>query len=89
MSIFESMMLICFGIAWPINIYKSLKARTAKGKSLWFLIVVVIGYISGIIHKLLYSFDIVLALYVLNLIMVTIDMSLFFRNRRLDRLHEN
>lgn len=85
MSIFEIGMLVCFGAAWPLNIWKSLKSRTAAGKSLIFQWVVLIGYISGITHKLLYSMDIVLVLYMINFIMVFIDTLLICRNRRLDR----
>jgi len=85
LSIFEAVMLICFGFAWPFNIYKSYKSRTAKGKSIIFLIVVLAGYISGIAHKILYSRDIALIFYLLNFIMVSIDILLFLRNIRLDR----
>lgn len=82
MSLFEAGMLVCFGFAWPINILKSYRSRTNKGKSLWFLLVVWVGYVCGITHKILYSNDLVLWLYVINLTMVTIDMGLYLRNRR-------
>ncbi len=85
MSIFEAIMLICFAAAWPFNIYKSYTTRSTKGKSVFFILVVIIGYISGIIHKILYNSDIVLVLYILNLTMVSIDLVLYFRNLRLDR----
>lgn len=85
MSIFEIGMLVAFGFAWPSNIYKSLKSRTAAGKSLTFQWAIIIGYICGITHKILYSNDIVLYLYILNLIMVSIDTLLYFRNRHLDK----
>lgn len=85
MSIFEAIMLICFGAAWPMNIYKSYKTRSAVGKSLSFLIIVIVGYISGIINKLLYHRDIVLYLYILNLAMVCTDLAIYIRNKRLDR----
>lgn len=88
MSIFEIGMLLGFGFAWPSNIYKSLKSRTAAGRSLTFQWAILFGYVCGIIHKILYSNDIVLFLYILNLIMVSIDTCLFFRNRRLDRARE-
>lgn len=84
MSIFEAGMLICFGAAWPVNIYKSYKTRSAAGKSLPFLLIVIAGYICGIIHKLLFSRDVVLYLYLLNLAMVCIDLALYVRNRRYD-----
>lgn len=89
MSVFEAIMLICFGAAWPMNIYKSWHSRTAVGKSLMFQIAVTVGYISGIIHKVLYSNDIVLYLYILNLVMISIDTALWFRNRKLDKQREN
>lgn len=79
-SIFEAMMLICFGMAWPFSIYKSIKSRSTKGKSLFFLIVIFVGYASGITHKFLYSRDFVMPLYILNFTMVFIDICLYFRN---------
>jgi len=86
LSIFEMIMLLCFGSAWPFSIYTSYKTRTAKGKSAFFLFVLLIGYLSGIMHKILYSFDYILILYVLNFCMVGIDILLYFRNKRLDNL---
>lgn len=88
MSIFEIGMLVSFGLAWPSNIYKSLKSRTAAGRSLTFQWAILFGYICGITHKILYSNDIVLYLYILNFIMVSIDTALYFHNRRLDRERE-
>jgi hypothetical protein len=84
MRIFEAGMLLCFGAAWPINIYKSLNSRSTGGKSVAFLFILDTGYICGIINKLLYSRDIVLFLYVLNLLMVTFDICLFYRNKWLE-----
>ena len=83
MSIFEIIMLVCFGLAWPFSIYKSYKSRQNAGKSLVFLIVVLIGYVAGVIHKILYSYDFVIYLYILNGLMVLTDMILFLRNQRL------
>jgi len=85
MHIFEAIMLACFGAAWPMNILKSLRSRTAGGKSIIFQWAVVVGYISGIINKLLYSRDIVLVLYIINLAMVLVDTVLIYRNKRLDK----
>ena len=84
MSIFEAVMLVCFGAAWPFSIYKSYKSRTNGGKSFWFLLIVLAGYISGLIHKFKYSFDAVTFLYALNGSMVLIDILLFLRNRGVD-----
>jgi len=88
MSVFEIVMLCCFGAAWPASIYRSYKARTAKGKSILFLIVILAGYLAGILHKIYYSFDFVIYLYGINFMMVFMDMLLWFRNRRIDREQE-
>ena len=71
------------------NIYKSLKSRTAAGRSIMFQFAVLAGYICGITHKILYSNDLVLYLYILNFVMVSIDTCLCLRNRRLDRQRAN
>ena len=84
LSIFEMLMLICFGAAWPLNIYKSIRSKSTKGKSVVFLFVIDFGYVCGVIHKFVYSFDKVIFLYLLNFIMVTIDIILYFRNRKLE-----
>jgi len=82
-SIFEALMLLCFGAAWPLSIYKSYKSKSVQGKSPYFLVVVIFGYIFGIINKIIVRYDVVFYLYVLNLIMVLIDLALYFRNVKL------
>jgi hypothetical protein len=90
MSIFEAAMLICFGASWPLDIYKSLKSRTTAGKSVMFMFVLCVGYIFGIINKIIYSRDIVLVLYIINFLLVSFDICLFYRNRRIEaRLKTN
>lgn len=76
MSPFEIMMLSCFGISWPIAVIKSLRTKKATGKSVLFMSLILVGYIAGILHKLLYSFDFVIILYVFNLLMVLWDLVL-------------
>ena len=61
------------------------QSQSTGGKSWVFSAVVIIGYISGIIHKLLYSRDAVMYLYMLNAIMVSIDLCLWFRNRKIEK----
>jgi len=85
MSIFEIIMLLCFGSAWPFSIYKSYNSKTTGGKSLFFLLILLVGYTAGIIHKMIYSRDIVVILYILNFLMVSIDTILYFRNRKLEK----
>ena len=88
MSIFEAAMLVCFGFAWPISLVKSYRSRSTGGKSPWFSVVVILGYCCGVLHKLLYSRDIVLFLYILNMAMVIADLCLWFRNRRIEKRAE-
>ena len=96
-EILEIIMVLCFGASWPMNIVRSYRARTAKGKSLAFLLLIFFGYIAGIASKLVnetYMAQIgekwyVLFFYVLNFIMVSIDLILYMRNKRLDKLANN
>lgn len=84
-QLFEAMMVICFGLSWPLSIMKSYQSRTAKGKSILFILFVEAGYILGIAGKLLSgNITYVFVFYVLNLMMVLIDIMLYFRNRQLD-----
>lgn len=83
MSIFEALMLVCFGISWPFAVAKTYKTKNVKGKSSLFLLLVIFGYIFGIIHKILYSFDYVIFLYVFNCLMVLFDLILYFRYKKL------
>jgi hypothetical protein len=78
-SIFEAIMLTCFGLSWPVSIAKSIRTRVVAGKSPLFMGILCVGYVSGITHKVLHSFDWVTALYVTNLIMVSIDLTLYYR----------
>ena len=84
MSIFEIIMLICFGTAWPVSILKSWTARSNNGKSLFFMVIVLIGYVAGILHKIFYLSDAVIILYVVNFTMITIDILIYFRNERIE-----
>lgn len=88
-QLFEAIMVIAFGISWPTSIYKSYTARTAKGKSLFFLFFILLGYICGMISKIATgSLTYVFVFYVMNFIMVFIDILLYFRNKRLDQTQE-
>lgn len=84
MSTFEIIMLICFGAAWPVSIYKSYTSKQTGGKSIFFLVIIITGYIAGIFHKLFYNFDNVIYLYILNAFMVFIDMLLYLNNRKIE-----
>ena len=82
---FEIMMILSFGAAWPTNIIKSLRAKTAKGKSLPFLLIIEFGYVCGIASKFASgNVNYVVFFYILNFVMVFADITIYFRNRRLD-----
>ena len=82
-------MLLCFGCSWPMNITKSIQAKTAKGKSLAFELFVLVGYICGITGKCISGhINWVFAIYILDLLMVITDILLTLHNRRLDKRKE-
>lgn len=95
-EICETIMIVCFGLSWPLSVYKSWKSRTAKGKSLQFEIFIWIGYIFGITKNFVKFFNgadewiffLGWAFYFLNFIEITIDMLLYFRNVKLDKERE-
>ena len=85
-SIFESIMLICFGLSWPLNVIKAYRARTARGTSLPFILLIITGYIAGITAKLVAGqVNYVLIVYLLNLAIVSVNVLVYFRNVSLDR----
>lgn len=84
-SFLELAMLLCFWTAWPIAIHKSWTTRRTTGKSLPFLVVILVGYTMGIVNKLVYHPDFVVWFYGLNWTMVLIDIGIWIRNRRLER----
>ena len=75
-SIFEIIMLVCFGFSWPFAIIKTVRVKNPTGKSYLFMSLVIIGYIAGCIHKILYSRDFVFWLYLLNTLLVASDLVL-------------
>ncbi|MBE6575272.1 MAG: hypothetical protein E7654_03250 [Ruminococcaceae bacterium] len=86
MQIFEMIMLICFGISWPISVYKSIRSKSTKGKSAVFIVAIIIGYISGIIGKIVnHQLTYVVVLYCVNLIVVSIDLGLYFFNAKYEK----
>lgn len=97
-DLLETLMIVCFGLSWPISIRKSWVSRTAKGKSLFFEVFIWVGYIFGIVRKFILCFTATSALgwlfylgwafYVLNFAEISIDMLLYFRNTKLDKERE-
>ena len=88
-ELLETAMLICFGLSWPINLVKSIKAKTAKATSLKFLLLITFGYICGIAAKLVSgNYSYVLAVYILNLLVVAANVVVYFINKRKDEKAE-
>ena len=85
-EILEASMIILFGISWPISVYKSFKAKTAKGKSILFLSFILVGYLVGIIGKIVTDkINWVFIFYCINLTFVSIDFILYFINHKRDK----
>ena len=95
-SIMETMMVILFGISWPINIIKAWKSKTAKGTSVMFYFFIWLGYIFALVGKFALIHEhqpapwyetvhwYVMFFYFLNIIMVSIGILIYFRNSYLD-----
>ncbi len=99
-SLMEMLMVICFGISWPLNIVKAWRAKTAKGTSLLFYLFIWSGYIFALIGKFVRIHMnapapwyetvpwYVLIFYILNVLMVSVGIIIYFRNRAIDRRRE-
>lgn len=97
-DLLEALMIFCFGLSWPISIRKSYISRTAKGKSLFFEIFLLVGYIFGIVKKIIeatggekklgFIFILSFIFYIINFVAISIDVGLYFRNRKLDQAAE-
>ncbi len=85
-SILETIMLVCFGFSWPLNVIKSYKSKTTKGMSLPFIMLIITGYVAGITAKIISGqVNYVLIAYFLNLAIVSINVIVYFRNVALDK----
>ena len=84
-DLLEAGMLICFGFSWPINLYKNIKVRSAKGMSLPFILLIITGYIAGISSKIInHNYSYVLVIYFFNLFVVSMNVVVYFINRNYD-----
>ncbi len=97
-DLLEAFTIFCFGLSWPISIRNSIISRTAKGKSLFFEVFLLIGYACGITRKIIqiaatdasgFIFVLSFMFYIINFIAISIDIALYFRNSKLDRLRES
>lgn len=96
-DLLEALTIFCFGLSWPISIRKSWVSRTAKGKSVLFEVILLIGYGIGIARKIIqlncmgasgFLFGLSFAFYIINSVAISIDIALYFRNKKLDEAAE-
>ena len=92
-DLLETLMILCFGLSWPLSIRKSLISHTDKGKSLFFEFFIWIGYIFGIVRKAAFPpetrnwlYWLALCAYCFNFLAISIDVGLYFRNTKLDKI---
>lgn len=88
-NILETMMLLCFGLSWPMNLFKNIRARSAKAMSLPFIVLIVVGYIAGVTAKIISGVTLanlyVFVVYLFNLVMVSANLVVYFINVGYDR----
>ena len=85
-SIWEIIMVVCFGFSWPFSILKTIRVKNPTGKSYLFMSLIIVGYLSGCVHKIIYDLDAAIWLYVLNTVLVATDMGLcLYYQHRLNR----
>lgn len=79
-------MLLCFGLSWPVSLIKNIRSGTAKGMSLMFTILIIIGYIAGISAKICTgNINYVFAVYIWNIVLVIGNLAVFFINKHKDK----
>ncbi len=79
MSVLEVLMIVCFGLAWPLNLYNSIKSQSTEGKNLLFMTFILLAYIFGILNKVFVSRDAAVYFYLLNEAMVVADFFVYLR----------
>lgn len=82
-SILETVMIICFGLSWPLSIRRSITSKSTQGKSLMFMVFILIGYFAGLSSKMLtQTYNLAFYFYFPNIIMVVTDIALYFKNKK-------
>lgn len=81
----ETAMLVCFGLSWPLNVYKNIRAKSTRDMSLGFTLLIIAGYIAGISDRIILgSFNYVFVVYVVNIAVVSVNVIVYFVNKRYD-----
>ena len=79
-EILEFGMLFAFGFSWPFAIARTYRAKRVDGKSPMFMIIVLLGYVGGILARLLdanTSNDWLAIVYVIDMALVSTDLTLY------------
>ena len=98
-TVFEIVMVLSFGASWPFNIARAYKARTAKGTSIYFTLLIGIGYVGGILSKVFAAIHhgagywealkiLAFVFYFVNLTMIVTAIVIYCRNKKLDKARE-
>ncbi len=88
-SILETLMIVCFGISWPLSIMRSYRSRSTKGKSLMFMCFILFGYFCGLASKMIsHTYNLAFWFYFPNIVMVSTDICLYFRNKKIEATAE-
>ena len=85
-TVFEGIMIFCFGISWPAAVIKTFKTKSVKGISAIFLWFIFTGYVSGIFFKISVTMvsgyiNPVIGLYIFNLVLVGTELVLYYKYR--------
>lgn len=88
--ILEAVMMVCFGVSWPISILKTVQVKNPAGKSIVFMWLIIAGYLCGIAGKVVGgNISWVIWLYALNALMVATDLCLVYIYRARRKAAEN
>ena len=82
-QIFEFLMLFAFGFSWPFAIARTLRAKRVDGKSPAFMIIVLLGYLCGILAHAVEGTKLwLIVVYLVDMALVSTDLSLYFHYSR-------
>ena len=85
-AILETIMILCFGISWPLSIARMYKSWSTGGKSIFFSCFILLGYICGICSKIVaQNYNLAFVFYIINTVMVAVDILLWIRNYRYEK----
>ena len=85
-EILEVVMLICFGLSWPVAAFKSFKSHSSKSTNVPFIMLILFGYMAGVTAKFISgNVGYVLIAYLINILSVIANLVVFFINKTRER----